>query len=414
MSELTGRTLLNRYFLRAHVGSGGMADVYQAWDGIRSAQMAVKVLRRDLIRNPRFLQLFRKEADLLRTLNHPHIVRLYDFEQDGDTLFLVMDWVEGMDLRQAITRHRKPYSTKETGRILKPVCSALNYAHQSQIYHCDIKPANILLHNDGRVLLTDFGIARVAGDKMGAGTPPYMAPEQFTGDVVDGRTDVYALGVTLFEMLTGGYLPFDGNGPQTVGSTAKTRIEWEHLNMAVPPVRCFNPALSAAVEAVLLTTMNKKKEQRYTTLLALYDAFEIASTARTRLDTELRETAFYPSPPARPVPARPPAHPPVAASSSIDGPHLLARSGNMAGAVIAIPWGELRIGRSSSNHVCLGERSVSRQHAAIIRDQRNVYIKDLGSRLGTYVNGYPINGVAMLRVGDIIRIGHYQEFEYRE
>lgn len=412
MSELIGSTLLNRYFLRTHVGSGGMADVYQAWDGMRSAQLAVKVLRRDLIHNPRFLQLFRQEAELLRTLNHPNIVRLYDFEQDGDTLFLVMDWVDGMDLRQAIAHRGKPYSPNEIGRILKPICSALNYAHQSQVYHCDIKPANILLHNDGRVLLTDFGIARMAGDKMAAGTPPYMAPEQFADDGVDGRTDVYALGVTLYEMLTGGTLPFNGNGPQTVGSTARTRIEWEHLNMPVPPVRHYNPAISAAVEAVMLTTMSKPREQRYPTPLALYDAFETASAAGSQPGTDFIETAFSPLPPVRSAPVRPPA-PPPAVPPAVEGPHLLARKGDMAGMVITIPIGELRIGRSSSNQICLGERSVSRQHAALIRDQKNVYIRDLGSRLGTHVNGYPINGVAVLRDGDIIRIGHYQEFEYR-
>src|SRR3972149_724015 len=216
MSDLVGQSLLQRYFLRQHVGAGGMADVYAAWDHLRSAKVAVKILRPDLASKPRFFRMFAKEAELLSDLTHPNIVRLYEFDQQDDIAFIVMDWVDGANLRQAIAQRRKPFSLVETAGLLQTITSALHYAHQKSVYHCDVKPANILLHEDGRVLLTDFGVARLAAEQGGAGTPPYMAPEQFLGERVDERTDIYALGVTVYEMLTGGQFPFLGSHPGIV------------------------------------------------------------------------------------------------------------------------------------------------------------------------------------------------------
>src|SRR3972149_67516 len=166
MPELLDATLLDRYFLRKHVGSGGTADVYLAWDKLRSTKMAIKVLRRDLANNSRFFQMFAREAELLRKLEHPSIVRLYEFERDGENVFIVMDWIEGINLRQAIVNQKRPFTMEETLPILQPVCSALNYAHQNQVFHCDIKPANILLHADGKVFLTDFGVARLSTENV--------------------------------------------------------------------------------------------------------------------------------------------------------------------------------------------------------------------------------------------------------
>src|SRR5690606_4717807 len=122
-----------------------------------------------------------------RQLEHPNIVRLYEFDKEGDIAFIVMDWIEGTNLRQAIADHIRPFTPEEVMYILQPVCSALNFAHQNQVFHCDVKPGNILLHVDGRVLLTDFGVARLSTEKIGGGTPPYMAPEQFSGGVVTAQ-----------------------------------------------------------------------------------------------------------------------------------------------------------------------------------------------------------------------------------
>ena len=125
MSSLVGTTLLDRYFLREAVGSGGMADVYLAWDSLRSSRMAVKVLRRDLAENRRFTDMFRKEAEMLRKLEHPSIVRLYEFDKHDDIVFIVMDWIDGTNLRQAIADRRRPFALEEVAFILQPVCSAL-------------------------------------------------------------------------------------------------------------------------------------------------------------------------------------------------------------------------------------------------------------------------------------------------
>jgi len=434
MTDLVGTVLRDRYFLRQLVGSGGMADVYLAWDQLRSAKMAIKVLRRDLALSPRFFQMFAKEAEVLRRLEHPNIVRLYEFERDGDIVFIVMDWVEGSSLRQKILDRKKPFTPDEISPILQPVCSALNYAHQSQIYHCDVKPANILLHVDGRVLLTDFGVARLASDRTGGGTPPYMAPEQFVGGSVDARTDVYALGVTLYEMLSGGQVPFRGDSPNSRGSTVRERIAWEHLNMPLPPLSQFNPVISSAVEEVVATALSKDHAQRYISTMALREAFEYArmepgrtgSISQTIIQTFFSKSPIPPS--SSPIKSEPPAQepespiqsPPVASKPPVGtyalprGPYLMCRSGDLAGQFIPIPNQGLTIGRSSQNQVHLRDRSISRIHATIIRTRRATYIRDENSSVGTYVNGQRVVGTVILHPGDVIQLGYYQVFEYGE
>ena len=390
-----------------------MADVYLAWDNLRSAKMAVKILRRDLIHNPRFFQMFTKEAELLRKLEHPNIVRLYEFDRQQDVAFIVLDWVDGTNLRQSISVRGRPFDLEYASRILQPLCSALGYAHQSQVFHCDVKPANVLLHVDGRVFLTDFGVARLAAEGTGGGTAPYMAPEQFSEGPVDGRTDVYALGVGLFELLTGGELPFRGDTPGCVGNTTRSRIGWEHVNQTPPPPRRFNPRLLPAVENVVLTALSKRAEDRYPTAMALREAFEHARTRR-------------PPQPGQPVTtggstiSLQPEHVAEAERAKqvvrirVGEPHLFGLRGELAGRSVIIPPGGLTIGRGTVNQLRLTERSVSRQHALIQRTRRGVYIRDAASGLGTYVNGKKIASPTALRPGDRIQIGHQQEFEFRE
>jgi len=415
MAELDGATLLNRYFLREQIGSGGTADVYQAWDNLRSTRMAIKVLRRDLAISPHFFQMFAKEAELLRKLEHPSIVRLYEFEKDGDVFFIVMDWVDGSNLRQAISNRRKPYSLEETSNILQPVCSALNYAHQQKVLHCDIKPANILLHVDGRILLSDFGVAQLAHEQAGGGTPPYMAPEQFMNKSVDARTDIYALGVTLYEMLSGGELPYRGDSADSPGSTTRERIAWEHINLPLPPLCQFNPGLSGSIELVVQTAMSKEPAQRYATAMDFQKAFEHARIESGRRGSELH-TIIHPLPP-QPQPS-PPLPSPVRSPSAVrrKAPHLVVRSGDLAGQIVPIPTSGLTIGRSSSARLHLREPSVSRNHSSIVVVRRGVYIRDEGSSLGTIVNGQRIpTGIpVLLRPGDVIQVGYYQVFEFRE
>lgn len=432
MTGLTHVTLLKRYFLRELIGSGGMADVYQAWDNLRASKMAVKVLRRDLAQSARFIRMFEQEAELLRKLEHPNIVHLYEFDKENDVIFIVMDWVEGTNLRQAINDRKKPFGLDETSRILQPVCAALNYAHQNKVYHCDVKPANILLHVNGNVLLTDFGVARLASDGGGGGTPPYMSPEQFSGGTISAATDVYALGITIYEMLAG-MVPFRGEEPNSQGSTLRDKIAWEHQNTLPRPLRQHNPLVPTTVEDVVKIALSKNPADRYDSVLALRDAFEHARIEMGRDESPLQTTARDlrdvvnsqilpllhqqpPQPPPRlPVQSQP-VLPPPKPPSPPRGPYLLGRSGEFVGQIIPIPKNEFTIGRNSTMQLCVQELSVSRVHAHLIRTRRGVYIQDDNSAVGTWVNNehIPPSVPFLLRNGDVIRLGYAQLFEFRE
>lgn len=435
MSDLIGQTLLNRYILRDLVGSGGMSDVYASWDNLRSVKLAIKVLRRELAENPRFIQMFEREANLLSELNHPNIVRLYEFKRQGDILFIVMDWIDGINLRQEISARRGPFKLGEVAAILEPITAALHFAHQNKIYHCDVKPANILVHVDGRILLTDFGVARYAAEDGGAGTPPYMAPEQFLGEGIDERTDVYSLGMTLYEMLTDGELPFRGTNPESVGSTPKERIAWEHIHSPIPSLKAYNPNISPKTEAVILKALEKNKSKRYPNTLRLKEAFDEAHSSsqdvvkfqpsKPKSTNVIEKTIILPRisiPKIRVKFEKPWAEARRTARPSSrrqrktfrGGPRLLGRRGEMARQDLSIPEGHFSIGRGVNNQLRLQERSVSRSHAKIIRTRRGTYIRDEHSSLGTFVNGRRITGPTKLKNRDVIQIGYANEFEYRE
>ena len=159
MTTLKGTTLNKQYFLRELVGSGGMADVYLAWDTLRSAKMAVKVLRRDLSQNPGVIKTFEKEAKYLQDLTHPFIVRFYELGSELGITYIVMAWVDGIDLKKRIESLNRPLSLGEVIPVLQPICSALNFAHQKNRFHCDIKPSNVLLHENGKDALSSQTLA---------------------------------------------------------------------------------------------------------------------------------------------------------------------------------------------------------------------------------------------------------------
>jgi serine/threonine protein kinase len=421
--DLIGHTLQDRYFLRELAGSGGMADVFSAWDNLRSTTVAIKVLRRDLANRAKTSSMFAQEAELLRRLEHPSIVRLYEFEREGDIAFLVMDWVNGINLRDKIQKHNQPLSLAETSRILDPVCKALNYAHNKKVYHCDVKPPNILMHDDGRVLLTDFGVARLAGDDGTGGTPPYMAPEQFTEGDTGPYTDIYGLGITLYEVLSGGNLPFRGESPMGMGSTPRERIAWEHVNLPIPPLRSMNPDINGGVERVVMTALDKDPSRRFPSTLALLSAFE---QARLEAGPERTGPAHTPESIVKtiigsfqlPKMPTPPAPKPMSMpSTGSSGPVLYGREGVFRGRLIQIPKsGSLLIGRNSTNQIHLPDQSVSRVHASIIITQRGVYIQDESSSFGTLLNGQKLQPriPAILKHGDVIQIGYQQVFEFRK
>lgn len=428
MADLTGALLQNNYFLRELIGSGATADVYLAWDKVRITQLAIKVLHENLAADARFQKMFRQEAEFMRELRHPNIVRLFDFGEDkakarNKIVFIAMEYIRGPNLRGLLSERKKPLSLAETSQILAAVCKALHFAHRSKVLHCDVKPANILIAQNERqdilekeVFLADFGISHWALQQKRGGTPAYMAPELFTGATVTEQTDIYALGVTLYEMLSGGHLPFRGEtGSQ--GSSLRERIAWEIAHKPLPPLQQFNSGLSGPILTVVEKALNKDPKLRYTSAIEIWNEFERASNGKMpeKLPLSEQKTILRPPPisqphtPSRPIRAMPDA------KARLNQPHLFGMTGEKAGEIIPIPKEELTIGRNVNNILCFEDRTVSRFHATIFLLHRAYYIRDEDSRLGTYLNGrqIPANTSILIKEGDRIEIGHSQSFEFR-
>jgi eukaryotic-like serine/threonine-protein kinase len=277
MQGIIGKILANRYRVEAFLDRGGMASVYRATDLQQGSSVALKVLKADLAEDVVFLRRFAREATVLQRLDHPHIVRFYGFERFGHLACLFLEYIDGITLRRRILDAGGPFTPEELRAWVRPICAGLSYAHGQGVFHCDIKPANLMVTRDGRVVVSDFGIARTAGGTVTTistpGTPDYMAPEQWLGRKLDARTDVYALGVTLFSMVTGGERPFIGESPAAEGTTAD-RVRWEHLYQPPPSPRVYNASLSPALEALILRALAKEPEDRFPTVEAFYLAFD--------------------------------------------------------------------------------------------------------------------------------------------
>jgi len=227
-----GQLVAGRYQVIRPIATGGGAEIYQVYDNLRLTTVALKLLRPELTRDPDFINRFKDEADALSKLNHPNIVRFYEYVQLEKLVFIVMDYIDGYNLRKKIKEQPGRIPLTEIAEIYRSVCSGLHYAHQQGIVHCDIKPENILIDAAGKALLSDFGIASFTGMRElipgGIGTPAYMAPEQILNKKVTPQTDIYALGVMLYEMVTGSK-PFTG---ASVASDLPLdeRIKWEQVN----------------------------------------------------------------------------------------------------------------------------------------------------------------------------------------
>ncbi len=280
-ADLLGQTLAGRYRFEALMGEGTFARVYRVFDEHRRATLAAKVLRSDIAHEPAFLARFRREARVLERLQHPHIVRYYDIVESGDTVFILTDHISGRTLQTELRRLGRPLTPDEVLGYLKPLAAALHFAHREGIIHRDLKPANILLDDNNKLYVTDFGIARILSDTSTltvdttVGTPHYMSPEQIMAGQVTVTTDVYALGIMLYQMLTG-QLPFTGDSQGAAGTTTAMRIVYEHLHVKPISPRQINPALSGAVEAIILRCLEKDPTQRYQSVSTVYDALAAA------------------------------------------------------------------------------------------------------------------------------------------
>ncbi len=256
---MIGIVLGNRYEILEEIGKGGMAHVYKAKCNLLNRPVAIKVLRQDLEEDSEFLKRFNTEAQSGASLVHPNIVSIFDFGYDQGYHYIVMELIEGITLKQYI-QEKAPFSVKDALSVAYQICDALSAAHEKNIVHRDIKPHNIMITHDQRVKVTDFGIARVSsGSTMTAdtnilGSVHYISPEQARGGHVDGKTDLYSLGIVLYEMLTG-RIPFESDSP--------VAIAMKHIQETPVSPREYNPEISQSVENLILKSLSKNIAERY-------------------------------------------------------------------------------------------------------------------------------------------------------
>jgi hypothetical protein len=281
--SMIGR-ILGHYELMELIGKGGMARVYKSIQPALERYVAVKLLHPSVSSDEEFLTRFQREAKAAASLRHPHVVQIFDFGHQREHYYMVMELIDGPTLRDELQRLKAldetlPFS--EVQRIIGEVSEALDYAHDRGIIHRDVKPANILLTPEGQAVLSDFGLAFMIESPRQTitgfvGTPEYMSPEQGQGLAVDGRTDVYSLGVVLYEMLTG-RVPFTSKTPMG--------IVMKHISEPLSPPRSVNPDIPEGVEQVLLKAMAKDPQDRYSRpgelSRALAEAFEAAAVVKT-------------------------------------------------------------------------------------------------------------------------------------
>lgn len=266
-----GATLDNgRYELREPIATGGMATIYKAWDTRVERIVAVKVLRSLAKEDRRAIERFRREAYAAARLSHPNAVTIYDFLEERGEHYLIMEFVEGVNLKQYLAQ-KNILSPQEAVQITSQVCSVLQLAHAHGFIHRDIKPQNIMITPDGQAKLTDFGIVRVieaAGlTKTGIvlGTADYLAPEQARGEPLSPASDLYSLGVVLYEMLAG--------RPPFVGPSA-VQVAMQHVNSPLPPPSKYNARIPQALEMVVKKALHKEPERRYTSADAMRKALQ--------------------------------------------------------------------------------------------------------------------------------------------
>ena len=272
MKNLTGQTI-GRYTVIEQLGEGGMATVYKAFDNRLERYVALKVIIPYQQQAELFLKRFDREARALAQLNHPNIVRVYDYGEHEGMPYLVMAYIPGGTLKPQLG---KPMDWREAARLLAPIARSLHYAHQHGIVHRDVKPANVLIDEENRPMLSDFGIARlIQGDEntstnltgtgVGIGTPDYMAPEQGIGGQVDFHADIYSLGIVFYELVTG-RRPFRADTPMAV--------IFKHATEPLPRPKDFNPSLPDIVEGVIFKAAAKHPADRYADMSAFADVLD--------------------------------------------------------------------------------------------------------------------------------------------
>lgn len=274
MNNISNKKLGNRYTLLEKVGDGGMALVYKARCELLNRNVAVKVLRPEYMADEDFVKKFKSESQAVASLSHPNIVNVYDVGNEDGVSYIVMEYVKGIDLKDYIKKHGK-LDYKETLKIVKQIAKALEHAHKNGVIHRDIKPHNILITDEGVVKVADFGIARAAtsstmtNTKSVMGSVHYVSPEQAKGSFVDNKTDIYSLGIVMYELLTG-QIPFDGESP--------IAIAIKHIQEEMKDPSEINKDIPKGVCDILLKATKKDKLERYQNLTEMINDINIVES----------------------------------------------------------------------------------------------------------------------------------------
>ena len=260
---MVGEVLSDRYEVEELVGTGGMSSVYRAHDRLLDRKVALKVLHQHYSEDEDYVERFRREARAVAALSHPNIVTVIDRGEHAGRQFIVFEYIDGENLKALIQR-RGPAPVTTALELAMQIARGLSFAHQQGLVHRDVKPQNILLNGDGQAKVTDFGIARSLDVQHGMtqtgtvlGTSDYIAPEQAQGQRVDEHTDVYSLGVVLYEMLTN-EVPYPGEN--------FVAVAMRHINEEPPPIRDKRPDVSPRLEAAVQRAMAKRPEDRFQTM----------------------------------------------------------------------------------------------------------------------------------------------------
>lgn len=384
MSFIRGEAV-GQYQIQEQLGYGGMATVYKAYHPALDRHVAIKIMDAALSKEPGFLERFKREARVIARLDNSHIVPVYDFGEHKKQPYIVLKFIDGQTLQKRIKV--SPLLKSEIMKIVTSVGNGLQYAHNRGVLHRDIKPSNVLIANNGKVYLTDFGLARIVesssnltGDTL-VGTPHYISPEQaMTSESIDEGADIYSFGVMIYEMAVG-RLPFESDAAFSV-------IE-DHLYKLPPPPTSINPDLSSEIEQIITKALAKKRNDRYMQVIDLVSAFKKAWLINSEQDNISSTTM-----------------------ESIGIATLLAENG------ISFPISEAEtiLGRNSSSKSILNDidlskldekKIISRRHAMIQRKNNDFTLHDLDSRNGTYINGIRLSSTTphALQNDDVIEFG---------
>jgi len=384
MSLVKGE-MVGPYQIEDQLGKGGMATVYKAYHPALDRYVAIKIMDAALSKEPGFLERFRREARAIARLDNSHIVPVYDFDEHNKQPYIVLKFIDGRTLRDRMKA--SPLSKSEILRIVSSVGKGLQYAHNRGILHRDTKPSNVLIANDGKVYLTDFGLARIAesasiltGDMI-VGTPHYISPEQaMNSENIDEGTDIYSFGVMIYEMIVG-CLPFEAD-------TVFSVIE-DHIYKPPPLPTSIKPNLSPEIEQVLLKALAKRRDERYMQVADLVGSFKKVWPTDDE-QSDISSTTM----------------------ESMAIATLLTENGNsfpVSGETVILGRNSTR--KNIQNDIDLSsldeKKIISRRHAMIQRMNNEFILHDLESRNGTFINGKRLSSATphTLKEGDVIELG---------